>query len=366
MKICHYNNHQAGVVVGNKVVNIGENLIKAGLARQGYTMLEIIDALANNPKAMQIAKDAESSTSGEDLLSVKLLAPITNPGSLWAAAANYYAHRAEMVDRMGSANKEIKNKDDLMAEFFLKPTSSIIGPGDAIILPKISKLVDFECELCAVIGKTRAQSERGAIARSRIRLHDLLGHQPARSVGQGHAQHAQHPQRLRHLQRAGPMDRHARRDRRAAESFDQSDAERQGSDGRAHQRHDLRPARAHPVSVGLFDPAPRRFDHHRHAGGREQAQARRSSARHASRKSAAWSCTSKPTNSSPTRNFIDARSAQSQSARSHAARPGAEPGPSARTPSPVASRHRPSRSGFLEIMDESRRCCAKCSRRRTR
>ncbi len=153
MKICHYNNHQAGVVVGNKVVNIGENLIKAGLARQGYTMLEIIDALANNPKAMQIAKDAESSTSGEDLLSVKLLAPITNPGSLWAAAANYYAHRAEMVDRMGSANKEIKNKDDLMAEFFLKTTSSIIGPGDAIILPKISKLVDFECELCAVIGK---------------------------------------------------------------------------------------------------------------------------------------------------------------------------------------------------------------------
>ena len=153
MKICHYNSNQAGVVVGNKVVNIGDSLIKAGLARQGYTMLEIIDALANNAAAMQIARDAASSTGGEDLLSVKLLAPITNPGSLWAAAANYYAHRAEMVDRMGSANKEIKNKDDLMAEFFLKPTSSIIGPGDTIILPKISKLVDFECELGAVIGK---------------------------------------------------------------------------------------------------------------------------------------------------------------------------------------------------------------------
>jgi 2-keto-4-pentenoate hydratase/2-oxohepta-3-ene-1,7-dioic acid hydratase in catechol pathway len=40
-----------------------------------------------------------------------------------------------------------------MAEFFLKTTSSIIGPGDTIILPKISKLVDFECELCVVIGK---------------------------------------------------------------------------------------------------------------------------------------------------------------------------------------------------------------------
>lgn len=154
MKICHYNNHQAGVVVGDKVLNFGDNLIKAGLARQGYTMLEIIDALANNPAAMQIARDAtQSSSVGLDLKSVKLLAPIQNPGSLWAAAANYYAHRAEMVDRMGSANKEIKNKDDLMAEFFLKTTSSIIGPGDTIVLPKISKLVDFECELCAVIGK---------------------------------------------------------------------------------------------------------------------------------------------------------------------------------------------------------------------
>jgi 2-keto-4-pentenoate hydratase/2-oxohepta-3-ene-1,7-dioic acid hydratase in catechol pathway len=149
--------------VGDQVFNFGDALIKAGLARQGYTMLEIIDALANNPKAMDMARDAFKGGASIPLSSVKLLAPIQNPGSLWAAAANYYAHRAEMVDRVGSANKEIKNKDDLMAEFFLKTTSSIIGPGDTIILPKISKLVDFECELCAVIGRrarkvTEAQS----------------------------------------------------------------------------------------------------------------------------------------------------------------------------------------------------------------
>ena len=163
MKICHYNNNQAGVVVNDKVINIGDALIKSGLARQGYTMLEIIDVLANHPAAMQIARDAANGSGGVDLSSVKLLAPIQNPGSLWAAAANYYAHRAEMVERVGSANKAVVNKDDLMAEFFLKPTSSIIGSGDTIILPKISKLVDFECELCAVIGRrarkvTEAQS----------------------------------------------------------------------------------------------------------------------------------------------------------------------------------------------------------------
>ncbi len=153
MKICHYNNNQAGVVVDDKVYNIGDALIKARLARQGYTMLEIIDALANNPVAMQIAKEASSGGSSLPLSSIKLLAPITNPGSLWAAAANYRAHQKEMIERMGSADRITKTNDELMAEFFLKTTSSIIGPNDTIILPKISKLVDFECELCAVIGK---------------------------------------------------------------------------------------------------------------------------------------------------------------------------------------------------------------------
>jgi 2-keto-4-pentenoate hydratase/2-oxohepta-3-ene-1,7-dioic acid hydratase in catechol pathway len=116
-------------------------------------MLEIIDALANNSKAMQLARDASQNAAGIPLNSVKLLAPIPNPGSLWAAAANYRAHQKEMIERMGSADRVTKSKDELMAEFFLKTTSSIIGPGDTIILPKISKLVDFECELCAVIGK---------------------------------------------------------------------------------------------------------------------------------------------------------------------------------------------------------------------
>jgi 2-keto-4-pentenoate hydratase/2-oxohepta-3-ene-1,7-dioic acid hydratase in catechol pathway len=153
MKICHYNDHQAGVVVGDKVYNVGEALVKAGLVRNGYTMLEIVDALANNPQALQIARDASQSADAVPLGSVKLLAPITNPGSLWAAAANYRAHQEEMKTRMGNAGRENKSKDELMAEFFLKPTSSIIGPKDTVILPKISKLVDFECELCAVIGK---------------------------------------------------------------------------------------------------------------------------------------------------------------------------------------------------------------------
>jgi 2-keto-4-pentenoate hydratase/2-oxohepta-3-ene-1,7-dioic acid hydratase in catechol pathway len=153
MKICHYNNNQAGIVEGDKVYPIGDALVRAGHVRNGYTMVEVVEVLANRPEAMDAARGALKSAASLPLSSAKLLAPITNPPSLWAAAANYRAHQAEMKVKMGSADRAELTKDELMAEFFLKPTSSIIGPGDTVVLPKISKDVDFECELCAVIGK---------------------------------------------------------------------------------------------------------------------------------------------------------------------------------------------------------------------
>jgi 2-keto-4-pentenoate hydratase/2-oxohepta-3-ene-1,7-dioic acid hydratase in catechol pathway len=154
MKICHYDGNQAGAVVEDRVYPIGQALAKAGHLRNGYTMLEVIEALANEPAAMKRALDALRTGSSVPLASVKLLAPILNPPSLWAAAANYKDHQAEMRVQSGSEDRSHLSKDDLMAEFFLKPTSSIIGPGGTVVLPRISKDVDFECELCAVIGKS--------------------------------------------------------------------------------------------------------------------------------------------------------------------------------------------------------------------
>lgn len=164
MKICHYDRNEAGAVVGHRVHPIGAALVSAGHLPPGYTMLGVIDVLANQPAAMQCARDALRSGSSVRLDSVKLRAPILNPPSLWAAAANYKAHAAEMLVKSGGPDRSELGKDDLMAEFFLKPTSSIIGPGDTVVLPRISKDVDFECELCAVIGtRARYVAEEGAL-----------------------------------------------------------------------------------------------------------------------------------------------------------------------------------------------------------
>lgn len=165
MKICHYNANQAGIVEGDQVYPLGDALRKAAILREHYTMREVIEALIDNPTALQIARDARGTGAPVPLSGVQLLAPITNPPSIWAAAANYRAHQTEMSARTGTSyeSKQL-SKDELMAEFFLKPSSSLIGPGGTVILPKIAKHIDHECELCAVIGRpARAVSEAQAL-----------------------------------------------------------------------------------------------------------------------------------------------------------------------------------------------------------
>jgi 2-keto-4-pentenoate hydratase/2-oxohepta-3-ene-1,7-dioic acid hydratase in catechol pathway len=164
MKLCHYNNNQAGVVVGDQVYPVGEALVRAGHLRNGYTMLDVVTALAGNPAAMSVARSHDKAGAPVALASVKLLAPILNPPNIWCAAANYKDHQEEMKARVQSNDRSDYTKDDLMAEFFMKPVGSMIGPGGPVVLPKVSKLVDFECELCAVIGRTaRNVSEEKAL-----------------------------------------------------------------------------------------------------------------------------------------------------------------------------------------------------------
>jgi 2-keto-4-pentenoate hydratase/2-oxohepta-3-ene-1,7-dioic acid hydratase in catechol pathway len=73
--------------------------------------------------------------------SSRLLAP-TAPSKIVCVGRNYVEHAAEH----GSA---------VPAEplLFLKPPSSVIGPGDAIVLPPLSHQVEHECELAVVIGR---------------------------------------------------------------------------------------------------------------------------------------------------------------------------------------------------------------------
>jgi 2-keto-4-pentenoate hydratase/2-oxohepta-3-ene-1,7-dioic acid hydratase in catechol pathway len=71
----------------------------------------------------------------------KLLPPVV-PGKIVCVGRNFTAHAKELDNQVGE-----------IPVIFLKPGTSLIGPGDPIILPPQSKQVQHEAELAVVIGK---------------------------------------------------------------------------------------------------------------------------------------------------------------------------------------------------------------------
>ena len=94
-------------------------------------------------------------TTGErvPIKEVKLLAP-TIPSKVVCVGLNYADHVAEIKDASAAAEPTL----------FLKPSSSIVGPGDAIVLPAQSEKVDLEVELTIVMGQiAKNVSEKDAL-----------------------------------------------------------------------------------------------------------------------------------------------------------------------------------------------------------
>lgn len=77
-----------------------------------------------------------------DISEVRLLAPVI-PGKIIAVGLNYLDHIKEFGDRPIPENPTL----------FLKLPSTVIGPGDDIVMPKNYQRVDFEAELAVVISK---------------------------------------------------------------------------------------------------------------------------------------------------------------------------------------------------------------------
>jgi acylpyruvate hydrolase len=85
---------------------------------------------------------------------VDILAPILRPGKVVCVGLNYRSHLAEI----GEPTPEYPI-------LFHKSVTSIIGHGQAIVLPRVSRHVDYEGELAVVIGRRgKYISEENAIS----------------------------------------------------------------------------------------------------------------------------------------------------------------------------------------------------------
>jgi 2-keto-4-pentenoate hydratase/2-oxohepta-3-ene-1,7-dioic acid hydratase in catechol pathway len=106
---------------------------------------EMIEFLKGGSAALTLAQQVLSAASpdlGVNLAEVKLLAPLLQPEKLICIGQNYLEHAKE-----SGASK---------APFpiiFAKYNNSIVGPGEAIVIPTVVNKPDYEGELAVVIGK---------------------------------------------------------------------------------------------------------------------------------------------------------------------------------------------------------------------
>lgn len=125
------------------------------LSPENETIYGVLDG--NNQIKQVKGSIYEPFTLGENtynLDEVKLLSPC-EPSKIVCVGLNYKAHIEEFKrDREGLPEEPV---------LFIKPSTAVIGPDDAIIYPAASDRVDYEGELAVVIGKkTKDVSEEAS------------------------------------------------------------------------------------------------------------------------------------------------------------------------------------------------------------
>jgi 2,4-diketo-3-deoxy-L-fuconate hydrolase len=120
-------------------LRMGEAAIK--IARDVLDFMQKRPAL---PVGVQVAHLFETA---------KILAPIPRPGKILCSGINYRGHMEE--------NPGAKLPTEPF--FFSKLPSAVIAPGEPIVLPKLSKQVDYEVEFAVVIGKRMKQTPRDQV-----------------------------------------------------------------------------------------------------------------------------------------------------------------------------------------------------------
>ena len=121
----------------------------ARFSADGEVSFGVVEGPGNDPADLVVATleghpFAPFSFTGarHRLTDVRLLAPVL-PSKVVCIGKNYADHVAEMGGGEAPADPVV----------FLKPSTSVIGPGDPIVLPRNSDHVDHEAELGIVIGR---------------------------------------------------------------------------------------------------------------------------------------------------------------------------------------------------------------------
>ncbi len=138
MKLANFEKNgfvRAGIIKGEEIYDISMD------AKEPISSVEQLldDSIL---KAVSRAEQELTRGHGTPVSSAKLKSPVLYPEKVIMVAVNY-----------GSHSKEENTKPPSYPYLFAKYRNALIGPGDAIVKPRVSQKVDWEVELAVVIGK---------------------------------------------------------------------------------------------------------------------------------------------------------------------------------------------------------------------
>ncbi|EGX58057.1 5-carboxymethyl-2-hydroxymuconate delta-isomerase [Streptomyces zinciresistens K42] len=140
MRLALFDNGRLGLVDGDALVDVTDQLAGAGTAGPAGALQHYIETTT-------AGEQVRFSLAGRPRISLTeaaLRAPLPRPGKIVGAPVNYLDHKAEMAYTTSVAELGV----------FLKANSSVIGPGEDIVLPYADRRTDQEGELGVVIGRT--------------------------------------------------------------------------------------------------------------------------------------------------------------------------------------------------------------------
>ncbi len=132
-----------GIVRGEAVIDLGKTAgIMPEFQKCESVFSQVRPLLTHINDLVLMLAAANQNYVSYPLADLKILPPISDPDKIICIGLNYNEHAAE-------------SEMDLPEEpvFFCKFKSSIIGPEEAIIIPKVSNQIDYEAELAVLIGQ---------------------------------------------------------------------------------------------------------------------------------------------------------------------------------------------------------------------
>jgi 2-keto-4-pentenoate hydratase/2-oxohepta-3-ene-1,7-dioic acid hydratase in catechol pathway len=154
-----------GVLAGERIITFPELSTQLGIQMPSHLLSVIRDARS----AFILKERTEDVVRVADRLAklakeTHFAPPYLDPPKIWGIGLNYREHAADL----GTASLDEPAS-------FMKPSTTVIGPTDSIVLPSKSNRVTAEAELGVVIGKlsknlNETQAEGAVLFRFRSRF----------------------------------------------------------------------------------------------------------------------------------------------------------------------------------------------------